>query len=80
MDTKTERPMMAVELYAGPLDGHLCHVSLEPGCLGMWLFEVKGVDEVTRHAYELMPRSTPKGRWVLRWNCCMSRQRRGGVA
>jgi hypothetical protein len=46
----------------------------------MWLFEVKGVDEVTRHAYELMPRSTPKGRWVLRWNCCVSRQRRGGVA
>jgi hypothetical protein len=79
MNTKTEIPMMPVELYAGPLDGHLCDVGVEPGCLGMWIFEVRTEEELTRHAYELLPRSTPVGRWTLRWNCCVSRQRMGGV-
>jgi hypothetical protein len=71
--------MMAVELYAGPLDGHSCHVSLDTRCMGMWIFECRTEEEVTRHAYELLPRSTPGGRWVLRWNCCVSRQRIGGA-
>jgi len=79
METQTDRPMMAVELYAGPLDGDFCHVSLEPRCMGMWIFECRTEEEVTRHAYELLPRSTPEGRWVLRWNCCVSRQRIGGA-
>jgi hypothetical protein len=80
MNTKTDRPMMDVELYAGPLDGHLCDVPVEPGCMGLWIFEHRTEDELTRHAYEMMPRTTPTGRWELRWNCCVSRQRRGGVS
>ena len=80
MNTKTDTPKIDVELYAGPLDGQRCQVSVEPGCMGMWLFDVPTEDELTRHAYELMPRTSPSGRWVMRWNCCVSRQRRGGVA
>ncbi len=80
MDTTTQTPMIPAELYGGALDGHLCEVSLKPGCMGMWIFEFRRPGLIERHAYEMMPRTTKEGRWVLRWNCCVSRQRMGGVA
>ena len=80
MDAKTDTTRINVELYAGPLDGHLCEVNIRPGCMGMWIFESRTAEELSRHAYEMMPRTSPDGRWVLQWNCCVSRQRMGGAA